>query len=181
MPDHLIEFRPGVLVRQRSVARDGDGGDRAGIYDALDARAMRRVDQPARAFHVALINFAGIFCPKPVIGGDVIHVVHTLHGARERSGIAQIAFHEFDGYSVQNLHVARRTHQDANRMSRGDKLPRHMAAHESGSASNKRLHQERKSVTCPVNLAPDNPVNRRERAAGGRDEWGTFPLRAAQR
>ncbi len=84
VPDHFADGRLRLFIRQAAFARNGDGRDRAGINEFLDARTPRRIEQVLRPGHVRFVNFARIARPQPVIRGNVIHAPTRLP-ARDRA------------------------------------------------------------------------------------------------
>ena len=123
------------------MSRYGDSSYRAGIYDALDACALHRIQQTSRAFDIAVVKLLGVPRPQPVIRRHVKHPPRTLHRTIERSRIPQIPFHRFDGQAFQNRQITRASNQHANSIAGSDKLPCDVATHESRRAGHERSHK----------------------------------------
>ena len=61
----------GVFSSPSDVLRHADATDGTRIYDALDARVSRRVEQVTGAVHIRAEEFFGMPGPQTVIGGDM--------------------------------------------------------------------------------------------------------------
>ena len=140
MANHFVDRRGDRFVGQSPVARDGDGGDGAGVHEALDAGFLRGFEQAFRAADVALVDLFRMPSPQAVVGGDMKNALHTIHRARKRRSVAQIADDGLDVHSVERLHVAFCANEHPHPISALGEQARHMAAHKSRRTCNQNQH-----------------------------------------
>jgi hypothetical protein len=75
----------------------------------------------------------------------VENALDAVHGAVERSGVAEVAFQAIERQPFERLQIAVAANQDTNRMACGDKLPGDMASDEACGAGYERGHKMRKT------------------------------------
>ena len=106
--------RDGFVGRTAIVAQ-GQGGDAAGVDNALDAGAFCLLHHDARAVHIGGKNLAGVACPQPIIGCHVKDVADTGHGAAHRRCIAHVAGGELQIESIEMKARTAGAHQRSHR------------------------------------------------------------------
>src|SRR5579862_8641360 len=138
MADHFAEFRLSRFVWQGAVTRHGDRCNGAGVNNPFNSSTLRRVEQLARAFHVALVDFFGMSRPETVIRGDVEDAADAAHRASDRSRVAQVALGAFDREVCKNVRIAGFSTEDTDCMSLVNEQPGDVASHEPCSSGNER-------------------------------------------
>ena len=113
---------------------------RAGINDALHARALGRRNQPPGPLYITLVKLFWMLGPQPIIRGYVKHPAHAAHRAFDRPRIPQVPFHPFHPQIFQQLEITRGTHQYPNIFSGRDQLASDVTTDETGRAGNERGH-----------------------------------------
>ena len=114
VPDHVLRVQVGFFVGQfPGVGRD-ERSHAAGVNEAVNSGLAGGGKQVARAGDVALVDFLGIFRPKPVVGGNMVNALHALQRGGEGIGIAQIRVSELYRKPLQRAHVTLRANQHPN-------------------------------------------------------------------
>ncbi len=137
--DRLELFEGHGLVDRCPVTLHRQGGDAAGIDDALDAGAQRLLHHDPGAGHVVDDDLVAVARPQPVVGGDVEQIAHARHRGPDGFGVAQIALHIVEVEARQVAARAGRPHQRAHRETALHQLGRHGRADEAAGAGDKHL------------------------------------------
>ncbi len=129
-PLRLIE--PDAFVGARALAQR-QGRDAAGVDDALDAGARRRLHSIARSLDIGGDDLVGIARPQPIVGGDMEEIAHALHRRVHRGGIAHIADSDFDAARQVRARTGR-ADEHAHRSALRQQRRRHRRADKTRSA-----------------------------------------------
>ncbi len=89
-------FRPPACHRRAS-----EGGNTAGIDDALDACGFGFLHHDARTVHIGGKDLARVARPQPVVRRHVKHVADAGHRPAHRFGVTDVTADEFQIESVQ--------------------------------------------------------------------------------
>ena len=164
MADHLAERSARVFIWQgRAVGRNGDGGDGAGVHDALDAGLRGNFKKTARAGDVRFVDFLGIAAPQTVVGRHVVDAAHATHRAIKRSHVPQIAGDALGVQALERREVAGAADEEANRKACGNKLAGDVISQEPRGARYERGHKVRKASPCAAFSSGRPPANLRRR------------------
>ena len=112
------------------------GRHAAGIDDALQPMAQRRLHYDLGSGPVVAQDLFRIARPEPVIGGDMKEMARPGHGPVEGGRIAEIALDDLEIEAGEIGARALRAHQGANPVARRDQRARHRRADEAACASN---------------------------------------------
>ena len=143
MADHFVHGRLRLFVRQSTLARNGDGRDRARINEFLDARAPRRVEQVLRPVHIRFVDFPWIAGPEPVIRGDVKNALHAVHRAIQRRAIPQIPCEAIRVQPFERAEIAGRAHQHPHVLPASCQCAGDVAAEKACRSGDQRFHNTR--------------------------------------
>ena len=157
MADHLFESSVRKFVGMLRTV-NGDGGDRAGVNELLDARAYRSVEKVFCAADVRIVNILLALSPQTMIGGNMEDALGSLRRASDCCRIAQIASDVFERQVRDRPLGARRTQHYAHIFSPRHQLARHVAAQEAGSAG----HQDGHAIPMPSSRASGCGVSVRD-------------------
>src|SRR2546429_6922534 len=150
MADHLFESSVRKFVGMLRTV-NGDGGDRAGVNELLDARAYRSVEKVFCAADVRIVNILLALSPQTIIGGNMEDALGSLRRASDCCRIAQIASDVFERQVRDRPIGARRTQHYAHIFSPRHQLARHVAAQEAGSAGHRMVMR----FLCLLHVLPD--------------------------
>ena len=90
-----------------------------------------------RPVHVLLKEYLPLARPVLRVGGQVIHLLATLHAAAQRIGIEEAPLHQFHAFAAQTVRVARRAPERPHGAASPNQLLNQLRADEAGGASDK--------------------------------------------
>ena len=145
--DHFFQAGVSEFVGMLRTVH-GDCGDGAGVDELLDPGAHGSVQKIFRATYVGIVNVLFAPGPQAVVSGDMEDALGSLHGARDRSCVAQIAGDILKGQIRDGAIGARRAHDHAHVFAARHELSRYVAPQEARSARDQRSHAISTPSSC---------------------------------
>lgn len=118
-----------------------EGGNAAGVNDALDSGLGRRAQQRPGATDIRIVELLGVFHPQAVVGGCVVKSSAALHGISHGLRIVEVTLRQLHIQAVDIAPVTFAPHQHTDRLAPVQQGPGDGGSKKSGGACNQRSHR----------------------------------------